>query len=71
VDSAEFHAWMPQVHQATGMVIAQAGVDRVEALARLVHHANATGRTVHDTVLEVVERRLRFDDVRSSTSPSE
>jgi hypothetical protein len=62
VRSSDFYAWAPEVHQATGMILVQAGVDTVEALFRSVDYAHATGRTVQDTALEVVEGRLRFDD---------
>jgi hypothetical protein len=54
-------SWAPQVHQATGMIVAQAGVDTAEALRRLLDRAKATRRTVEETAVDVLEGRLRFD----------
>lgn len=48
------------VHQATGMVSAQLGVDVDEALVRLRAHAFAQGRPVFEIAHEVVTHRLRF-----------
>ena len=53
--------WGATVHQATGMIVAQAGLEPTDALLLLVENADATGRTVLETALDVVERRLRFD----------
>jgi GAF domain-containing protein len=47
-----------EVHQATGMVAAELGVDVDEALIVLRAHAFACGRTVRDVAHDVVERRL-------------
>jgi hypothetical protein len=49
------------VHQASGMVAVQLGVDVGEALVRLRAHAFGGGRLVRDVARDVVERRLRFD----------
>ena len=49
-----------EVHQASGMIAVQLGVDVSEALVRLRAHAYATERTVADVAVEVVARRLRF-----------
>jgi hypothetical protein len=43
------------------MITVQADVDSDQAARRLVDHAIAAGRTIHDVACEVVERRLRFD----------
>jgi hypothetical protein len=51
-----------QVHQATGMISVQLGVDLAEALARLRAYAYAQDRRVADVADDVVARRLRFDD---------
>lgn len=50
------------VHQAAGMVTVQLGVGVSEALVRLRANAFANGRLVADVAVDVVERRLRFDD---------
>lgn len=51
-----------EVHQATGMITIQLGVNLTEALLRLRAHAYAAGQTLSDSAAEVVDRRLRFDD---------
>jgi hypothetical protein len=61
-DGGSEPAWPAQVQQAIGMIVAQAGVGADEAARRLVDHAFAAGRTVHETAVDVLERRLRFDD---------
>jgi hypothetical protein len=48
------------VHQATGMVSVQAGINVVDALARLRAHAYAAERPLHDVAGDVVARRLSF-----------
>jgi hypothetical protein len=59
-------AWTDRarIHQATGMVIAQLGVDAEDALALLRAHAFAKGSPLLDVASEVVERRLNFTDSR-------
>jgi hypothetical protein len=49
-----------EVHQATGMVIAQMGLSAADALLVLRGHAFATDRSVRDVAADVVERRLDF-----------
>ncbi len=49
------------VHQATGMIAAQANCDIVEALNRLKIRAAAMGQSVNDTALDVLDRVIRFD----------
>jgi hypothetical protein len=49
-----------QVHQATGMVMAQLRVPIEEALVRLRARAYAAGRPLQDIAADVVERRIRF-----------
>ncbi|MQA15161.1 MAG: ANTAR domain-containing protein [Pseudonocardiaceae bacterium] len=51
-----------EVHQATGMVIAQLGVDAEEAFARLRAYAFSQDRLLGDVARDVVARRLRFSD---------
>ncbi|BBH65293.1 GAF domain-containing protein [Actinoplanes sp. OR16] len=53
----------PVVHQATGVVKVQLGVNIAEALVQLRAYASATGRPVEDVAREVVQRRLRFDEL--------
>jgi len=50
-----------EVHQASGMVSVQLGIDVGDALARLRARAFADGTTVREVAAEVVARRLRFD----------
>ena len=60
-DSADGRAtYQLQVHQASGMVMVQAGVTIEEAFLLLRAHAFAVGRPVADVARDVVERRLRF-----------
>jgi AmiR/NasT family two-component response regulator len=48
------------IHQATGMVLVQLGVDAEAAFARLRGHAYVTGRRLGDVARDVVGRRIRF-----------
>ena len=48
------------VHQASGMLSVQMGVDVEEALTRLRAHAFASERRLRDVAAEIVARRLRF-----------
>jgi hypothetical protein len=56
------------VHQATGMITIQLGVNLADALLRLRAHAYATGQTVSTVATDVVNRRLYFDDSDSGTT---
>lgn len=47
-----------EVHQATGMVIAQLGVSPDDALLIIRAHSYAAGQSVRDTAREIVTRRL-------------
>jgi hypothetical protein len=49
-----------EIHQATGMVLAQTGGTAAEALLLLRGHAFANGQSVRETSNEVLERRLNF-----------
>jgi hypothetical protein len=49
-----------EVHQATGMVVAQMGIPAADALLVLRGHAFATGRSVRDVAEDVVGRVLDF-----------
>jgi hypothetical protein len=49
-----------EVHQATGMISVQLGVDLEEALVRLRAHAFAAGAGLGDVASDVVSRKLRF-----------
>jgi ANTAR domain-containing protein/GAF domain-containing protein len=51
-----------EVHQATGMIVAQLGVSAEEAFVRLRARAYAEGRTVEDVARDIVSRRVRFDE---------
>lgn len=50
-----------QVHQATGMLIAQLGVSAEEAFARLRAHAYANGKDVDEVGADIIARRLRLE----------
>ncbi len=52
-----------EVHQATGMIIAQLDVSATAAFARLQGHAFVTERPIEDIAHEVVMGRLAFDDL--------
>ncbi|MEU8080492.1 GAF and ANTAR domain-containing protein [Catellatospora citrea] len=54
-------AHQAQVHQATGMIIAQLGTSAEAAFARLRAYAYAHDRRLGDVARDVVERRLRFE----------
>jgi AmiR/NasT family two-component response regulator len=49
-----------EIHQATGMVVAQLGVSAQDALARLRAYAFAEQRLLGDVAHDVVSRRLHF-----------
>ncbi len=51
-----------EVHQATGMVIAQLGLGPTDALARLRAHAFVTSRLLVDVAHDVVRRQLVFTE---------
>ncbi|MCU1543577.1 MAG: Antitermination regulatory protein [Microbacteriaceae bacterium] len=51
-----------EVHQATGMVLAQLEITADEASLLLRAHAFASGRTVAEVARDVIERRLNFAD---------
>ena len=50
-----------QVHQATGMLIAQLGVPAEQAFARLRGRAYADGRDIEQLADDIVHRRLRLE----------
>jgi hypothetical protein len=50
-----------EVHQATGMIVAQLGVTAREAYVRMQAFAFAQGRMLSEVAHEVIDRRLRFD----------
>jgi hypothetical protein len=50
-----------EVSQATGMLVAQLGVEPAEALVRLRAHAYATGRGATDVARDILDRRLRLE----------
>ena len=52
-----------EVHQATGMIIAQLDISATAAFARLQGHAFATERPIDHIAHEVVQGRLAFDDL--------
>ena len=50
-----------EVSQATGMLVAQLGVEPAEALVRLRAYAYATGRSATDVARDILDRRLRLE----------
>jgi hypothetical protein len=50
-----------EVSQATGMLVAQLGVDPAEALVRLCAYAYATGRSATNVARDILERRLKLE----------
>ncbi len=59
---AEFSALSrTEVSQATGMLVAQLGVEPAEALVRLRAHAYATNRSATDVARDILERRLTLE----------
>lgn len=50
-----------EVSQATGMLVAQLGVDPASALVRLRAHAYSTGRGATDIARDILDRRLRLE----------
>ena len=51
-----------EVHQATGMVLAQLNISAADAALLLRAHAFASGRSVAEIANDVIERRLNFTD---------
>ena len=60
-DDIQRESLQAQVHQATGMVLVQAGVTIEQAFLLLRAHAFASNRPLGDVAADVVARRLRFD----------
>jgi hypothetical protein len=59
---AEFNALgRTEVSQATGMLVAQLGVEPAEALVRLRAHAYSTNRSATDVARDILDRRLRLE----------
>jgi hypothetical protein len=50
-----------EVSQATGMLVAQLGVEPAEALLRLRAHAYATNRSATDVARDILDRRLQLE----------
>lgn len=50
-----------EVSQATGMLVAQLGIEPAEALIRLRAHAYATGRPATEVARAILERTLRLE----------
>ncbi|MHA7651056.1 GAF and ANTAR domain-containing protein [Mycobacterium sp. ML4] len=50
-----------EVSQATGMLVAQLGIDPAEALVRLRAHAYAVGRSATDVARDILDRRLKLE----------
>ena len=50
-----------EVSQATGMVVAQLGIEPAEALVRLRAHAYSTGRSATEVARDILDRKLRLE----------
>ena len=50
-----------EVSQATGMLVAQLGVEPAEALVRLRGHAYATDRSATDVARDILDRGLKLE----------
>ncbi|RAV17020.1 antitermination regulator [Mycolicibacterium sp. GF69] len=68
IDDPASNAWAElhtlsraEVSQATGMLVAQLGIEPTEALVRLRAHAYSTGRSATDVARDILDRRLRLD----------
>ena len=51
-----------EVHQATGMVLAQLNISATEAFSRIRAHAFSSGHAVNEVANDVIAGRLTFDD---------
>jgi hypothetical protein len=54
--------WRRQVHQATGMVLAQLNITATDAFSRIRAYAYSDGRTVDEVANDVVAGRLDFSE---------
>lgn len=68
VDDPGSNAWAElnvlsraEVSQATGMLVAQLGVEPAEALLRLRAHAYLSGRAATDVARDILERKLELE----------
>ena len=50
-----------EVHQATGMVLAQLRISPADALLLIRAHAYASGRTVRETAADITARRITLE----------
>jgi GAF domain-containing protein len=64
-ESAAIPALRREVHQATGMILAQLETSATIAYSRLQAYAFLNGRTVQKVAHDVVTRKLTFDDLIS------
>jgi AmiR/NasT family two-component response regulator len=56
------HSSRAEIHQATGIVLAQLGVSAQQALARMRGYAFVEQRLLIDVARDVVSRRLQFTE---------
>jgi len=69
VDNAASRTSRREVHQATGMVLAQLNVSADDAALLLRAHAFSSGRSVREVAADVVERRLDFSKSFGNQTP--
>ncbi|MFW7415873.1 GAF and ANTAR domain-containing protein [Demequina sp. SO4-18] len=60
-----------EVHQATGMIIAQLDISATDAFSRLQGHSFATGRPIAEVAHEVVRGGLAFDNLPDDDTTQE
>lgn len=65
-DTATLRTSRREVHQATGMVLAQLNISADEAALLIRAHAFASGRSVREIATDIVERRLDFSSPEGS-----
>jgi AmiR/NasT family two-component response regulator len=54
------------IHQATGMVLAQSGTTAEDAYLIIQARAYADNRPMRDVAEDIIERRIRFSDLRAT-----
>jgi hypothetical protein len=59
-----------RIHQATGMVVAQLGIDADDALALMRAHAFASGTSLDDVASAVTQRVLDFSQIHDDSTGS-
>jgi len=69
-DSAGLWSGRARIHQATGMVVAQLGIEAADALVLLRAHAFAQDATLDGIAAAVIARELNFSDIDHGSTDS-